>query len=154
MKNILPALFVLFLFPLISSAQDSCKLKKETDAFTHQVKISTGFVPFNSNGVQMLLSVDATSTDIDFFIWIKNDGKCFDDQSMVLINYAGDRLKANFKNTGSMNCEGAFHFTFRNTAATPSNLQRLSTKQIASIKLTGNNKTITDVSFTDEQKQQ
>jgi hypothetical protein len=53
-----------------------------------------------------------------------------------------------------MNCEGAFHFTFRNTTATPGNLERMTTKHIASIKLTGSNKTITDISFNEEQKQQ
>src|SRR5215207_742903 len=136
MKTLLAAFLF---FPFFSLAQDTCKLKKETDPFKHQTKITTGFMPFISNGVQLLISVDATSTEIDFFLWIKNDGKCFDDKSMVQVNFDGDRLKANFRNTGSMNCEGAFHFTFRNTAATPGHLQRLSTKYIASLKLTGNN---------------
>jgi hypothetical protein len=150
MKNFLT---LIFLIPLLASAQDSCKLKKSTDPFTHQTKISTGFVNFATPGAQVNISIDATSTDIDFFVWVKNDGKCFDDQSTALVNYEGDRLKATFKNTGSMNCEGAFHFTFRNTTATPGALERLSSKKIASIKLT-NAKIITEISFNDEQRQQ
>jgi hypothetical protein len=150
MKNFLT---LIFLIPLLGAAQDSCKLKKSTDPFTHQTKISTGFVNFVTPGAQVNISIDATSTDIDFFLWVKNDNKCFDDQSTALVNYEGDRLKANFKNTGSMNCEGAFHFTFRNTTATPGTLERLSSKRIASIKLT-NAKIVTDISFSDEQRQQ
>jgi hypothetical protein len=146
-------LFTIILLPLFSSAQDSCKLKKETDPFSHQTKISTGFVPFVSNGVQLSISVDATSTDIDIFLWLK-DGKCFDDQSSVQVNYEGDRSKGNFRNTGSMNCEGAFHFTFRNTASTPGTLNRMTTARIASLKITDSNKKITEVSFNEEQKQQ
>ena len=146
--------FLACLFPLLSSAQDTCKLRKETDAFTHQTKISTGFVPFVSNGNQLSISVDATSTEIDIFLWLKNDGKCFDDQSSVQVNYEGDRSKGNFKNTGSMNCEGAFHFTFRNTPATPGMLQRMTTTRIASLKITGSNKTVTDISFNEDQKKQ
>jgi hypothetical protein len=149
--KILLSLF--FFLPLLSTAQDSCKLKKETDPFTHVTRITTGFIPFNTGAQKVSISVDATPTDIDFFIWITSDAKCFDDNSTVQINYVGDRLKANFKNTGSMNCEGAFHFTFRNTPATPSNLERLTSKQINSIKLTSG-KIVTDIVFTDQQRQQ
>src|SRR5215208_3586911 len=147
-------LFVLFFLPLFSSAQDTCKLRRETDPFTHQVKVSTGFIPFVANGVQLSVSVDATGSEIDFFLWLQNDSRCFDEASTVQINYEGDRLKANFKHTGSMNCEGAFHFTFRNTVATPSNLERLASKKISTIRLTGSNKTVTDIAFSEEQKQQ
>lgn len=150
MKNIIA---ILFLLPLVSRAQDSCQLKKETDPFTHVVKLTTGFLPFNSNGMQISISADATSTDIDFFIWIRNDPKCFDDQSTAQINYEGDRLKASFKNSGSMNCEGAFHFSFRNTPTTPGNLERLTVKKLSSIKLNGPNKTVTEIVFSEEQKQ-
>jgi hypothetical protein len=150
MKNLLA---ILFLLPLAALAQtDSCGLKKETDPFTHQKKISTGFVPFNVGGMKLNISIDATPTDIDFFLWFTNDAKCFDDESTIQVNYDGDRLKANFKNTGSMNCEGAFHFSFRNTPGTPSNLQRLTDKKVASFKLTSG-KVVTDVVLNAEQKE-
>jgi hypothetical protein len=146
-------LFILLLLPLFSLSQD-CKLKKDTDPFTHETKLSTGFVPFNSDKVLLSISIDATGTDIDFFFWIKEDGKCFDNNSAAVINYDGERLKSNFRNSGSMNCEGAFHITFRNVVNTPSNLNWIATKKIKSIKLTGNNNTVTDIELTDEQKQQ
>jgi hypothetical protein len=149
--KILLSLF--FILPILVSAQDSCRLKKETDPFSHVTKVTTGFVAFNTGGLKVSISVDATPTEIDFFIWITSDPKCFDDNSTIQVNYEGDRLKANFKNTGSMNCEGAFHFTFRNTPATPSNLERLTSKKISSIKLV-NGKIVTDIAFTDEQRQQ
>jgi hypothetical protein len=151
MKLILTLLAAL---PIMAFGQDSCKLKKETDPFTHQVKISTGFISFTNNGIPLSISVDATSTEIDFFLWFTGDAKCFDENSAIQINYEGDRMKANFKNTGSMNCEGAFHFSFRNTPGTPSNLLRITDKKIASFKITGPNKTITDVVLTGDQKNQ
>ncbi|MGZ5285806.1 MAG: hypothetical protein ACXWV0_09305 [Flavisolibacter sp.] len=147
-------LISILLLPLMLKAQDSCQLKKETDKFTHQVKLSTGFVPFQVSGVPLSISIDATKTEIDFFIWIRSDSKCFDDESTVQVNFEGDRLKANYKNTGSMNCEGAFHFTFKNSATTPTQLKRLTEKKIMSMKLTGNGKTVTDIVFTEEQRQQ
>lgn len=151
---IMKKLFVLLFFiPVFAYAQDTCQLQKTTDVFTKEARISTGFIPFLANGVQLHISIDATSSEIDFFLWIKNDSKCFDSQSGLQVNYDGERLKANFKNTGSMNCEGAFHFTFRNTPATPSNLKRFTDKRIASIKLTGTGNTITEISFNEEQKQ-
>jgi hypothetical protein len=150
MKSII---VVLFLLPFFGFAQDSCQLKKDTDPFTHQTRISTGFVSFKNGGLDVSISIDATPADIDFFIWIKSD-KCFNDESTVQVNYEGDRLKANFKNTGSMNCEGAFHFNFRNVVNTPSNLQKLTTKKINSLHIVGDNKTVTDITFTEEQKAQ
>jgi hypothetical protein len=152
MKNIVAA--ILFALPLFAAAQDTCQLKKETDPFTHQTKISTGFIPFTANGVQLSISVDATSTDIDFFLWFTKDQKCFDDESTIQINFEGDRYRLNLKNTGSMNCEGAFHFTFKNTANTPPQLKRLTDKRVTSFHITGANKTITDISFSAEQKTQ
>ena len=150
MKTIL---MILFLFPLFSFAQD-CKLKKETDPFTHVTRISTGFIPFNSGSIKVSLSIDATPSDIDFFFWITGDIKCFDEASTAVINYDGDRLKANFRNNGSMNCEGAFHINFRNLPNNPSNLDRILTKKIKSIRLTGSSNTVTDITLSEDEKTQ
>lgn len=150
MKNfVIAALLVL---PVFALAQDTCGLKKSTDPFTHQTKISTGFIPFVVNGVQLSISVDATPTEVDFFFWFNRDQKCFDDQSAIQINFEGDRLKQNYKNTGSMNCEGAFHFSFRNTATTPTSLQRLTDKKISSFRITGTGKAVTELSLSAEQR--
>jgi hypothetical protein len=151
MKNLI---LLFFLFPLFGNAQDSCKLKRSTDEFTHVTKVTTGFVSFPVNGVPLSISIDATKTEVDFFFWINEPSKCFDETSTAQVNFDGERLKANYKNSGSMNCEGAFHFTFRNSTSTPSNLLRLTDKKISSIKLIGNGKSETVISFTEEQKQQ
>jgi hypothetical protein len=151
MKNCLMAFCLVF--PFFALAQDSCQLKKSTDPFTHETKLSTGFISFPSNGVSLSISIDASSSEIDFFLWFTGTQKCFDEQSTVQINFEGDRYKQNFKNTGSMNCEGAFHFVFKNTATTPSQLQRLVDRKVNSFHITGPNKTITDVAFSAEQKQ-
>ena len=146
-------LFIILLVPAFSFAQN-CNFKKETDPFTHVTKITTGFVPFTStNGTNFSLSVDATPNEIDLFFLITSDQKCFDNESAAVLNYEGDRLKANFKNSGSMNCQGAFHITFRNVATTPSNLERISTKKINMIKLTGNNNVVTELAIKPEEKQ-
>lgn len=145
-------LSILFFLPFITQAQDSCRLKKETDEFTHQTRISTGFVPFNVNGLPLSISIDATKTEVDFFFWIRNESRCFDDASTAQVVFDGERLKANYKNTGSMNCEGAFHFTFKNSQTTPTQLKRLTDKKVNTIRLTGNDKTVTEIVFSEEQK--
>jgi len=151
MKHILT---ILLLLPVFSFAQDTCQLKKETDPFTHETKISTGFVPFIFNGVKVNVSVDATPSQIDFFFWFTGDSKCFDDESTIILNYEGERLKANFRNTGSMNCEGAFHFSFRNTVTTPSNLKKIGERKISSFKITGSGNTVTELALNEDQRQQ
>lgn len=147
-------LLALFSFPLFAAAQDSCGLKRETDAFTHQTKITTGFRSFPVNGLPLQISIDATAKEVDFFFWIRSDNKCFDDASTAQINFEGDRLKANYKNSGSMNCEGAFHFTFKNAPTTPSALKRMTDKAIKNIKLTGNGGAVTEIDFSPEQQAQ
>ena len=148
MKHIFLFLFTL---PLFSAAQN-CQIKKLKDQFSQEPKVSTGFVKFSSTSV----SIDADAKEIDFFFSLVNNGdsKCFDDGSTITFVYEGGRLKSNFKNTGTMNCEGLFHVTFRNTASTPSALQRLATKKVITISLTGNNNTVTTITLGPEQQQQ
>lgn len=144
---------VLFvLFPLLSFAQDTCGLKKTKDPFTHVTKLSTGFKKFDGNKLTVSISADATPTEIDFFIWVKNEGKCFDSESEAQLIWEGEKRKTTLKNSGSMNCEGAFHFIFKNSATTPSWLNRMSNQRIASIKLTGSNNTVSEITLTEEQK--
>ncbi len=145
--------FTLSFFPLFALSQD-CKLKREVDDFTHEVKISTGFVPFSKNLNQVLLSIDADSKEIQLFFAFKNAGesKCFDDASTAVILFEGSKLKSNFKNSGSMNCEGLFHIMFRNSKTTPTSLQNLATKKVSSIQLTGNGKKLTNIVLSEEEK--
>ena len=148
MKNLI---FLLFFFPLASNAQDTCGLKKTKDPFTNVTKLSTGFKNFDGNGLTVSISADATPTEIDFFIWVKNDGKCFDGESTAYLVWEGERSRTTLRNGGSMNCDGAFHFNFKNTASTPSWLNKMVTKRLATIKLT-NDKIETLITLNEEQK--
>jgi hypothetical protein len=143
-------LTTLLFLPLFSVAQD-CKLKKFKDQFSQEPKFSTGFVPFSS----LALSIDADSKEIDFLFSVKNpsEEKCFDDVSTMSFVYDG-KQKANFRNTGTMNCEGLFHVTFKNLATTPSPLQKLSTKKVTAITLTGSNKSVTTITLGQAQQQE
>lgn len=145
-------IFLFLLFPAASFAQDTCGLKKSKDPFTNVTKASTGFKSFSSNAGNVSISVDATPTEIDFFIWVKAEGKCFDLESKAEMVWEGERSKATFRNTGSMNCDGAFHFNFKNTATPHSWLRKMIAKKIATIKLTGNNDNETIITLTEEQK--
>lgn len=140
-----------FLFPFFSFAQD-CTLKKSVDPFTHQTKLSTGFQNFTNNGQTVAISADATEKEIDFFVWFKGDGKCFDTESTANVIFEGERTKAIFRNSGSMNCDGAFHFIFKNTPTTQSWLNRLINKKVASIKFTGSHGKETVLTLTTDQK--
>ncbi len=138
----------LLLIPFFGSAQD-CNLQKDKDPITSENKISTGF--FALKGAS--LSIDADSKNIDFFFTLSGDGKCFDYESTVTAFFEGGRLKTNFKNSGTVNCEGYFHFTFRNGAGTAYTLVNLSSKKVITLKFSGTNKTETTLSLTREQQQ-
>lgn len=150
MKYIFAALFLL---PLGVFAQD-CTLKKQIDKFSNQPKITTGFFPLSSGMDRVLVSIEATATEIDFLFSLAQGEaqKCYDDASTAQVSYDGTRYKTNYRNSGSMNCEGLFHFNFRNTATPASNLNRLATTKVASIVFTGNDKTVTEVKLTEEDK--
>jgi len=145
-------IFLLIVFPFASFAQDTCGLKKTKDPFTNVTKLSTGFKKFDGNKLMVSISADATPTEIDFFIWVKNEGKCFDAESEAEMIWEGEKRKTKLKNSGSMNCEGAFHFIFKNSTTTPSWLNRMANQRIASIKLTGSNNTLSEIILTEEQK--
>jgi hypothetical protein len=147
MKYLLTILAVL---PFFAFTQD-CNIKKIKDQFSQEPKLTTGFVPFSSTA----LSIDADAKEIDFLFSIinKSEEKCFDDASTISFVMEG-KQKANFRNTGTMNCEGLFHVTFKNLATTPGPLQRLATKKITAITLTGNNKSITTITLGVQQQKE
>ncbi len=132
MKKILSLVLII---PLFAASQD-CKLNRETDPFTKEVKISTGFI-FVDGGS---LTIDADSKEVVVLFSIEGANKCFDNNSTASIMFEGVKSKAISRNGGTMNCEGLFQFVFRNTASTTTLLQRLMTQKIASIVFTGNNK--------------
>jgi hypothetical protein len=144
MKTILS---LLFLLPLFSSAQDSCKLKKDRDPYTKEVRISTGFIELGDHKV----TIDANSKEIDIFFTLgsSKDGICFDDKSTLNATYAGGKLKTTFRSFGTMNCEGYFHVTFRNQHSPNYNLQKLMTQKVGTFAFI-NGKNVTTVTLDDE----
>ena len=99
------------------------------------------------------MSIDATAKEFDFFFALNSqkEARCFDDASTITVLFEGDRLKSNFKNSGTMNCEGLFHFTLRNGLSTPTQLQNIITKKVKGFQFT-NKKQITVITLSEEQK--
>lgn len=138
----------LLLIPFCTTAQD-CNLQKDKDPITSENRISTGFIPLKNAS----LSIDADSKNVDFFFSLSGDGKCFDYESTVTAFFEGGKLKTNFRNSGTVNCEGYFHFTFRNGTGTPYTLVNLSSKKVITLKFAGTNKTETTLTLTADQQQ-
>jgi len=112
-----------FLLPLMAHSQD-CKLLRETDPYTKETKISSGFITLQGGTV----SIDADSREVDFFFVIQ--GKCFNDQSTVFVYFEGSKTKATYRTSNSMNCDGYFHFTVKNAATTPLQVQKLGANKV------------------------
>ena len=134
-------LLILTLFcPLYLFAQDTtkreCKLLRETDPFTKEIKLSTGFIKLKGGSV----TIDANKYEVDVLFTIEGEEKCFDNNSTAWIFYEGVKTKMTMRNGGTMNCEGLFHFIFKNSPSTPTILQRLMTMGTNHITFTGNNK--------------
>jgi hypothetical protein len=139
-------LILLLSMPVVTRAQN-CNLKTTKDPYTKEIKITTGMVPLN-NGQY---SIEATKTGIDFMFSL--EGKCFDDACTATAFYEGTRLKTNFRNSGTMNCDGLFHISFRNTNPVQSALQNLGSKKVSSIRFKDNTGKETGISLTAEQQQ-
>ena len=139
-----------FLLPLFINAQDStaavCKLIRDTDPYTKEVRLSSGFISLQGAS----LTIDADSKEIDFFFVV--DSKCFEDESTVFIFFDGNKAKTTFRNSGQMNCDGYFHFNFRNGLSTPSVLQKLATQRVAHFIFTGNDKKAVTVDLLPDQQ--
>ena len=137
---------IVLLLPFFSTAQDStavaCKLDKTNDPYTKETKLSTGFIFLDGGSV----TIDADSREIDVLFSIEGADKCYDNNSMAAIFFEGTKSKLGSRNGGTMNCEGLFHFIFKNTATTTNTvLQRMMTQRITHIIFTGNNKKETKV---------
>jgi len=141
--------FLLLLLPLFASSQE-CKITREKDPYTKEIKLSTGFLFLDGGSV----TIDADSKEIDILFSIEGADKCFDNNSTGVIFLEGVKTKFNTRNAGTMNCEGLFHLVFKNGPTTPSILQKFMTTKINHILFTGNNKkesTIT-ISEADQEK--
>ncbi len=143
-------LFILF-GPLLLAAQDStaiqCHLVKETDPYTRETKISSGFISLQG----ATLTIDADNKEIDFFFAVPD--KCFADASTVFIFFEGSKIKTTYRNSGSINCNGYFHFVFKNGITTPTVLKKLASQKVANFIFTGTDNKATIVSLLPDQQQ-
>ncbi len=139
-KNLpLYVLTLLLCFSGLLSAQDSvvCKLIKETDPYTKEIKLSSGFIGLDGASV----TIDADSKELIFLFSIETADKCFDNNSTADLFFEGIKSKTMTRNAGTMNCEGLFQLVFKNSNSSPTTiLQRLTTKKLTQIIFTGNSK--------------
>lgn len=148
-------LLLSLLSPLLAISQDSttvpCKLIRETDPFTKEVRLSTGFIFLDGGSV----TVDADAKEIDVLFSIEGAEKCYDNNSTAWIFFEGVKSKLTTRNGGTMNCEGLFHFIFKNSkTSTPSILQKLMTQKINHVTFIGNNgkESVINLTPSDQQK--
>ena len=151
MKKIL---LLFLLSPMLSMAQDSteatCNLIRQTDPYTKGKTLSTGFINLDGGSV----IIDANSTEIDIMFSISGVDKCYDNNSVAWIFFEGVKTKFTSRNGGTMNCEGLFHFIYKNTSSANTVLQKLMTMKTNRIVFTGNNKkeTIINIKPGDQEK--
>jgi hypothetical protein len=108
-------------------AQD-CNLLRETDPYTKLTRISSGFIDLSGASV----TVDADKKEIDILFSFKTD-RCFEDACTAVISFTGTKLKLNLRNAGTMNCEGLFHFIFKNGPTVNYQLKKLATMKVSQI---------------------
>lgn len=135
-------LIALLLFPLINQAQD-CNLKNEKDRLNQDPRLTTGFKSLGAGSNKFLLSISADKKEIDFFFAPDKSTTCFNDLSHALVTF-DNKQRASYRNGGTTNCKGYFHFIFPNQEKLNANLTNLSVKKINTIQFTdiSNNKEI------------
>ena len=135
--------FIVLLLSCLQMSAQECKLTRTTDPYTRETRISSGFVQLEGGSV----TLDASKPEIDILFSLEGAEKCFDNTSTAYIFFEGSKSKASIRNGGTMNCEGLFHFIFRNSNSVTSLLNRMMTQKITHIVFTGNNKKETTVAF-------
>lgn len=129
------ALWVLAaVFSLANLQAQECNLLRETDPYTKLTRISSGFLDLTGASV----TIDADKKEVDILFSFKTD-RCFDDDCGAMVYFAGTKLKLNLRNAGTMNCEGLFHFIFKNGTTVNYQLKKLTTMKISQIVFTDRN---------------
>lgn len=137
-------LLLLLLIPVQSFSQ--CKLIKDKDPYTREARVSTGFVSLQGASV----SLDANKREIDMLFNIEGENKCFDNNSSAMVYFEGSKVKMSMRNSGTMNCEGLFHFNFKNSTSVNYQLKKLTTQKISRIEFIGPNQKVITVFLTGE----
>lgn len=145
--------FLLVFLPALAFAQDStafkCKIIRETDPYTHATKLTTGFIKLEGGSV----TIDADQYEIDVFFTVNGTDKCYDNNSTGWVFFEGVKTKLSSRNGGTMNCEGLFHFIFKNTVSTPTLLNKLMNEKTNHITFTGNDKKETTINVKPENQE-
>lgn len=147
--NSMKCIFLICLFFSVVASAQECKLIRETDPYTKETRLSTGFI-FVSGGS---VTVDADSKEIDVLFSITGTDKCFDNNSTAVIFFEGSKVKTSLRNSGTMNCEGLFHFIFKNSVNTTSVLKKITTQKVTHIIFTGNGKKETSLTISPVQQE-
>jgi hypothetical protein len=140
------------LSPLFIIAQE-CELKNEKDRFNQDPRLTTGFKKLGAGSNSFLLSISADKNEIDFFFALENSVTCFNDISRALITF-DNKQRATYRNGGTTNCKGYFHFIFPNQEKLNQNLIHLAEKMITTIQFTDskNNKEILTLRTEDKEE--
>ncbi len=141
-----PVFLLLLLLQGRSFAQQ-CNLNRDRDPYTKEIKLSSGFIELDGASV----TIDANKDEIDFLFSMEQNNRCFDDNTTAQVFFDSSKTKLSIHNNGSMNCKGIFHFIFKNSATTPSQLARLSGFKVNHIDLYNNldmTKKIGTINFT------
>ncbi len=141
-------ILLLTLFVSATLSAQECKLIRETDPYTKDTRLSTGFITVSGGSV----TVDADSKEIDILFSIAGADKCYDNNSSAVIFFEGSKVKTSLRSGGTMNCEGLFHFIFKNSVNTTAVLKKITSQKITHIVFTGNNKKETTLSISPEQQ--
>lgn len=145
-------LFLIVFLPVFMAAQD-CELRNEKDRFNQDPRLTTGFKKFGAGSNTFLLSISADKKEIDFFFAIENSVICFNDLSRALVTF-DNKQRGTYRNGGTTNCKGYFHFIFPNQEKLNLNLTNLSEKKIMTIQFTDskNNKEILTIREEDQEE--
>lgn len=127
-------LLLFILIPFTSKAQD-CDLKNEKDRFNQDPRLTTGFKKLGAGSNKFLLSISADKKEIDFFFALENSVICFNDLSRALVTF-DNKQRGTYRNGGTTNCKGYFHFIFPNQEKLNANLSNISSKKIITIQFT------------------
>jgi len=128
-------LILILFFPFIINAQD-CNLKNEKDRLNQDPRLTTGFKSIGAGSNKFLLSISADKKEIDNFFALDKSATCFNDLSRVLVTFE-NKQRGTYKNGGTTNCKGYFHFIFPNQQNLNVNRDNLSEKKIVSLQFTG-----------------
>ena len=140
-------LFALCYALVFAVAAQDCNVNRETDLFTKETRLSSGFIDLSGASV----TIDADKKELDILFSFKTN-RCFDDGCTATIYFAGTKSKLLLRNAGTMNCEGIYHFIFRNAATVNYHLKKIATAKVSHIVFTDRDQKLVPVNL-DEQMQ-